>query len=108
MSPWDSNSIGIPMNYYSPGKLYLLLTMKSARIIRTNEPMLLEELLVPRPKHDQVLVRVKSAGVCHSDLHLWEGGYVGPSGSFVKVQDRGIRFPLTPVGTWEYIRFGLY
>jgi alcohol dehydrogenase, propanol-preferring len=85
----------------------LLLTMKSARIIRTNELLLLEEL-PPRPKHDQVLVRVECAGVCHSNLHLWEGGYVGPDGSFVKVQDRGVRFPLTPVGTWEYIRFGLY
>jgi alcohol dehydrogenase, propanol-preferring len=86
----------------------LLLTMKSAQIIRTNEPLLPEELPVPRPKHDQVLVRVKSAGVCHSDLHLWEGDYVAPGGSFVKVQDLGIGFPLTPVGTWEYIRIGLY
>ena len=86
----------------------MLLTMKSARIIRTNEPLLLEELPVHRAKHDQVLVRVESAGVCHSDLHLWEGGYVGPAGSFMKVQDSGVGFPLTPVGTWEYIRFGLY
>jgi propanol-preferring alcohol dehydrogenase len=86
----------------------LLLTMKSARIIRTNEPLLPEELPVPRPKHDQVLVRVKSAGVCHSDIHLWKGGYVGHGESFVKVHDRGVGFPLTPVGTWEYIRFGLY
>jgi propanol-preferring alcohol dehydrogenase len=75
--------------------------MKSARIIRTKEPLLLEELPVPRSKQDQVLVRVQSAGVCHSDLHLWEGGYVGPDGSFVKVQDRGVRFPLTPVDTWK-------
>jgi propanol-preferring alcohol dehydrogenase len=70
--------------------------MKSARIIRTNEPLLVEEVAVPRPKYDQVLVRVQSAGVCHSDLHLWEGGYVGPGGSFMKVEDRGVRFPLTP------------
>lgn len=53
--------------------------MKSARIIRTNEPLLVEEVAVPRPKYDQVLVRVQSAGLCHSDLHLWEGGYVGPA-----------------------------
>jgi alcohol dehydrogenase, propanol-preferring len=70
--------------------------MKSARIIKTNEPLLLEELAIPKPKHDQVLVRVRSAGVCHSDLHLWEGGYVGPGGSFMKVEDRGVKFPLTP------------
>lgn len=84
------------MNYYSPGGFTLLLTMKSARIIRTNEPLLVEGVAVPRPKYDQVLVRVQSAGVCHSDLHLWEGGYVGPGGSFMKVEDRGVRFPLTP------------
>ena len=86
----------------------MLLTMKSARIIRTNEPLLLEELPAPRPKHDQVLVKVKSAAVCHSDFRLWEGGYVGPGGSFVKVQDSDLGFRLTPVATWEYIRFGLY
>ena len=105
---WNKNGSSVPMNYYSPGSFTLLLTMKSARIIRTNEPLLVEEIAVPRPKYDQVLVRVQSAGVCHSDLHLWKGGYVGPDGSFVKVQDRGVRFPLTTVGIWEYIRFGLY
>src|ERR671910_2136594 len=104
----NKNGSSVPMNYYSPGSSRLLLTMKSARIIRTNEPLLVEEVAVPRPKYDQVLVRVQSAGVCHSDLHLWEGGYVGPGGSFVKVEDRGVRFPLTPVGTLECIRFGLY
>ncbi len=70
--------------------------MKSARIVHTNEPLLLVELTDPKPKYDQVLVKVRSAGVCHSDLHLWEGGYVGPGGSFMKVEDRGVEFPLTP------------
>ena len=70
--------------------------MKSARIIRTNEPLLVEEVAIPKPKYDQVLVRVQSVGVCHSDLHLWEGGYAVPGGSFMKVEDRGVRFPLTP------------
>ncbi|MGI8830998.1 MAG: alcohol dehydrogenase catalytic domain-containing protein, partial [Nitrososphaeraceae archaeon] len=84
------------MNYYSPQTFTLSLSMKCARIIKTNEPLILEDLAIPKPKYDQVLVRVKSAGVCHSDLHLWEGGYVGPGGSFMKVEDRGVKFPLTP------------
>jgi alcohol dehydrogenase, propanol-preferring len=84
------------MNYYSPQTFTLSLSMKCARIIKTNEPLILEELAIPNPKYDQVLVRVKSTGVCHSDLHLWEGGYVGPGGSFMKVEDRGVKFPLTP------------
>ncbi len=70
--------------------------MKAARIIKTKEPLKIEEVNVPKPKNDQVLVRVQSAGVCHSDLHLWEGGYAGPQGVFMKVEDRGVKFPLTP------------
>ena len=70
--------------------------MRSARIVKTKEPLSLEDLGTPKPKHEQVLVRVESTGVCHSDLHLWEGGYAGPQGVFMKVEDRGVKFPLTP------------
>ncbi len=70
--------------------------MKSARIVKTKESLQLEDLKTPKPKHEQVLVRVESSGVCHSDLHLWEGGYAGPQGVFMKVEDRGVKFPLTP------------
>jgi propanol-preferring alcohol dehydrogenase len=70
--------------------------MKVARIIKTNEPLQIENIDTPKPKGDQVLVKVDSAGVCHSDLHLWEGGYAGPQGVFMKVEDRGVKFPLTP------------
>jgi alcohol dehydrogenase, propanol-preferring len=70
--------------------------MKAARIIRTKEPLEIKDVSIPKPKSDQVLVKVESAGVCHSDLHLWEGGYAGPQGVFMKVEDRGVKFPLTP------------
>ena len=70
--------------------------MRSARIVKTKEPLSLEDLGTPKPQNEQVLVRVESAGVCHSDLHLWEGGYAGPQGVFMKVEDRGVKFPLTP------------
>jgi alcohol dehydrogenase, propanol-preferring len=70
--------------------------MKCARIIKTNEPLRVDDLPLPKPRFDQVVVRVKCTGVCHSDLHLWEGGYAGPQGSFMKVEDRGVRFPLIP------------
>lgn len=70
--------------------------MKAARIIATKAPLEIKDVLTPKPRNDQVLVRVSSAGVCHSDLHLWEGGYAGPQGVFMKVEDRGVRFPLTP------------
>ena len=55
----------------------------------------------------QVLVKVKSVGVCHSDLHLWEGGYDLGDGKFMKVTDRGVKYPVTPgheiVGTVENV-----
>jgi propanol-preferring alcohol dehydrogenase len=70
--------------------------MKSARIVKTKEPLEIKEVSIPKPRNNQVLLRVESAGVCHSDLHLWEGGYAGPQGVFMKVEDRGVRFPLTP------------
>jgi alcohol dehydrogenase, propanol-preferring len=70
--------------------------MKAARIVKIKEPLEIKDIGVPKPKNDQVLVRVESVGVCHSDLHLWEGGYAGPQGVFMKVEDRGVKFPLTP------------
>jgi alcohol dehydrogenase, propanol-preferring len=70
--------------------------MKAARITETKEPLQVEELDHPAPKNEEVLVRVESCGICHSDIHLWEGGYAGPQGKFMSVKDRGVEFPLTP------------
>jgi len=70
--------------------------MRVARIIKTKEPLELQDIDIPNPAGAQVLVKVESAGVCHSDLHLWEGGYAGPQGVLMKVEDRGVKFPLTP------------
>jgi propanol-preferring alcohol dehydrogenase len=70
--------------------------MKASRIVKPNEPLQLQELETPKPKGSQVLVKVHSSGVCHSDIHLWEGGYEGPHGLFLKTTDRGVKYPLTP------------
>lgn len=70
--------------------------MKAARIVRVKEPLEIQTLETPKPRGSQVLIKVQSAGVCHSDIHLWEGGYDGPAGSFMKTTDRGVKYPLTP------------
>ncbi len=79
--------------------------MKSARITGPNEPLAVSESETPKPQGNQVLLKVKSVGVCHSDLHLWEGGYDLGDGQFMKVTDRGVKYPVTPgheiVGTVE-------
>ncbi len=81
--------------------------MKSARIVGPNEPLVISESTTPSPDNSQVLIKVKAVGVCHSDLHLWEGGYDLGSGQFMKVTDRGVKYPVTPgheiVGTVEQI-----
>ena len=51
--------------------------MKSAKIIEIKRPLQIQENKTPKPKGSQVLVKVQSSGVCHSDIHLWEGGYEG-------------------------------
>ena len=56
----------------------------------------MQQLETPKPKGSQVLVKVNSSGVCHSDIHLWQGGYEGPGGQFLKTTDRGVKYPLTP------------
>ena len=70
--------------------------MKAARIVTVKEPLQIQQLESPKPRGVEALVRVISSGVCHSDIHLWEGGYEGLDGQFLKTTDRGVRYPLTP------------
>jgi len=70
--------------------------MQAARIVNVNEPLEIAQLETPKPRGSQVLIRVESSGVCHSDIHLWEGGYEGPGGQLLKTTERGVKYPLTP------------
>ncbi|MCS7146224.1 MAG: NAD(P)-dependent alcohol dehydrogenase [Nitrososphaerota archaeon] len=48
--------------------------MKAARLFGYHEPLKIVEVDYPRiTKPDHVVVRVKGAGVCHTDLHVVEG-----------------------------------
>jgi propanol-preferring alcohol dehydrogenase len=69
--------------------------MKAAQVIRPKQPLEVRNLKIPIPRGKQVLVDVASAGVCHSDIHIWEGGYEGAKGEIMKVEERGVKFPLT-------------
>lgn len=69
--------------------------MKAAQVIKPKTPLEIKELPNPLPQGKQVLVRVHSSGVCHSDIHIWEGGYEGAKGQIMSVEDRGVKFPLT-------------
>jgi 2-desacetyl-2-hydroxyethyl bacteriochlorophyllide A dehydrogenase len=53
--------------------------MKAVRLVEIGKPLELQELPVPRVGEGQVLVRVKAAGICHSDVHYRAGNSpVGP------------------------------
>jgi len=49
--------------------------MKAAVLYEFGSPLLIEERPRPEPRGEEVLVRVKGAGVCHSDLHIVDGMY---------------------------------
>jgi D-arabinose 1-dehydrogenase-like Zn-dependent alcohol dehydrogenase len=47
--------------------------MRSYDITRFGAPLERFERPTPKPSGGEVLVRVVASGVCHSDLHIWEG-----------------------------------
>jgi len=70
--------------------------MKSFQVADFKAPLREFEQLTPKPSGTQVLVRVKAAGVCHSDLHIWEGGYeLGHGRKPLSLKDRGVSLPRT-------------
>ena len=52
------------------------------------------ELPTPEPKGTEVLLEVTHCGVCHSDLHIWEGYYDVGGGQKMSLVDRGVTLPL--------------
>ena len=70
--------------------------MKAARIVKLKEPLQIQELQTPTRKGTQVLIKIQSSGVCHSDVHVWEGYYEGIDGQTLNTTDRGVKYPITP------------
>ncbi len=70
--------------------------MKSFKVEEFNGPLKEVDIATPQPTGSQVLLKVKAAGVCHSDLHIWEGGYdLGHGRKPLSLKDRGVTLPLT-------------
>lgn len=47
--------------------------MRSYKLQAYGAPLACVEQPTPRPTGGQVLIRVSACGVCHSDVHLWQG-----------------------------------
>jgi alcohol dehydrogenase, propanol-preferring len=70
--------------------------MKSFQVADFNAPLKEVDQPTPQPSGTQVLIKVKAAGVCHSDLHIWEGGYdLGHGRKPLSLKDRGVSLPRT-------------
>ncbi len=68
--------------------------MRAWAVIEHGKPLQEIELPTPEPKGDEVLLEVTHAGVCHSDLHIWEGVYDMGSRGELRMADRGMKLPL--------------
>lgn len=69
--------------------------MKCYCITQFSQPLELIERQAPEPQGTEVLLKTRAAGLCHSDLHIWEGGYDLGHGKRLSLQERGIKLPLT-------------
>ena len=91
-------------------------SMTAARFYKVEEPLRLEEIPVPELREDEVLVEIKAAGICGSDVHIvFEGvtptaykpitlghepaGVVAATGSRVTGWEGGERVCVVP-GFW--------
>nr|WP_294567290.1 alcohol dehydrogenase [uncultured Rhodopila sp.] len=68
--------------------------MRAYAVVKNGEPLQEIELPTPEPKGTEVLLEVTHCGVCHSDLHIWEGYYDIGGGRKMSLTDRGVVLPL--------------
>ena len=51
------------------------MRMRSFQVCQCGAPLQMNEAEAPKPQGTQVLLKMLAAGVCHSDLHIWDGYY---------------------------------
>ena len=69
--------------------------MRCYCVTHHGQPLELVERPIPQPQGTEVLLKVRAAGVCHTDLHLWEGHYDLGGGKKLTLAERGIKPPIT-------------
>ena len=69
--------------------------MRCYCVMHHGQPLELVDRPIPQPMGTEVLVKVTAAGLCHTDLHIWEGGYDLGGGKRLNMSDRGIKPPIT-------------
>ena len=68
--------------------------MRVWAVVESGRDLQAIDLPTPEPKGTEVLLEVTHCGVCHSDLHIWEGYYDLGGGKRMLLKDRGVVLPL--------------
>jgi D-arabinose 1-dehydrogenase-like Zn-dependent alcohol dehydrogenase len=69
--------------------------MISYQIVEHGKPLQKVAFETPKPQGAEVLVRITRAGVCHSDVHIWDGYFDLGGGKRFYVKERGCVPPFT-------------
>ena len=69
--------------------------MLSWDVVEHGKPLQKAMRETPKPKGAEVLVRITRSGVCHSDLHIWDGYFDWGGGKRFYVKERGCVPPFT-------------
>ncbi len=69
--------------------------MKAYQIVKWGEPLEEREVPTPEPQGTEVLVRVTASGICHSDIHIWDGYFDMGGDNKLSLEDRGMQLPFT-------------
>ena len=81
--------------------------MISYQVMEHGKPLQKVMHETPKPQGTEVLVRITRSGVCHSDLHIWDGYFDLGGGKRFYVKDRGCVPPFTlghePFGVVEAV-----
>src|SRR5688572_23491333 len=71
------------------------MNMRSLRLTEFGGPLVWSEEPSPDPVGAEVLLETVNCGICHSDLHIWDGYYEMGPGKRLYAKDRGLALPLT-------------
>jgi len=70
--------------------------MLSWEIVEHGKPLQKAVKETPKPQGTEVLMRITRSGVCHSDIHIWDGYFDLGGGKRFYVKERGCVPPFTP------------
>jgi propanol-preferring alcohol dehydrogenase len=69
--------------------------MKAYQITEWGQPLEERDVPIPEPKGGEVLIKVTACGICHSDIHIWDGFFDMGGGKRLNLSERGLALPFT-------------